>query len=50
MRRMIWLMRIVRNTSPLSEVKVEIDRLRAECRFFISRKVEELILQRVGEG
>lgn len=34
----------------IPSLKVEIDRLRDECHFFISRKVEELILQRIGEG
>lgn len=33
----------------IHSLKAELDRLRVECRFFISAKVESMILKRVGE-
>jgi predicted nucleic acid-binding protein len=34
----------------LLSMKAEIDRLRSECRFFVSEKVEDMILRGVGEA
>lgn len=34
----------------LPSMKAEIERLRSECRFFVSAKVEEMILRGVGEA
>jgi len=34
----------------LPSLKVEIDRLRSECRFFISAELERMLLERAGEA
>jgi len=38
-----------REAGRIPSLKTELDRLRTECRFFISPRLEEKVLRRVGE-